>query len=339
MILQDRIFIIAEAGVNHNGSLETARELVDVAARAGADAVKFQTFTAAGIASRSAGKAEYQKRSTGDAGSQYEMLKRLELDRSAHHELASYCARQGIMFLSSPFDGEAVDLLLAVGVPLLKVGSGEITNLPLLSYIGAQRLPVILSTGMSTLGEVERALGVLNAQRCPEIALLHCVTEYPAPADQVNLRAMLTLRQAFGLEVGYSDHTVGFEIPLAAAALGARILEKHFTLDKNMQGPDHAASLDPGELAQMVRAVRNVEQALGDGIKRPAPCELKNRDVARKSLVAARTLAAGEKITREDLVVKRPGNGIAPEHLEQVVGRIVRNGIEEDTVLRWDQLS
>ena len=339
MMFQDRVFIIAEAGVNHNGSLETARALVDVASQAGADAVKFQTFTAARIASRGAGMADYQKRSSGDSGSQYEMLKRLELDESDHYALAAYCTKKEILFLSSPFDEQAVDLLLQVGVPLLKVGSGEITNLPLLSYIGSKGLPVILSTGMSMLGEVERAVAVLSAQGCPDIALLHCLTEYPAPVDQVNLNAMLTLRQAFALPVGYSDHTVGFEIPVAAAALGARILEKHFTLDKSMPGPDHAASLDPTELALMVRAVRNVEQALGDGIKRPAPCELSNRDVARKSLIAARALAAGETLRREDIAVKRPGSGIAPEYLQRVVGRVVKTDVGADEVLRWEQLS
>ena len=339
MMFQDRVFIIAEAGVNHNGSLETARALVDVASQAGADAVKFQTFTAARIASRGAEMADYQKRYSGDSGSQYEMLKRLELDESDHHALAAYCTKKEILFLSSPFDEQAVDLLLQVGVPLLKVGSGEITNLPLLSYIGSKGLPVILSTGMSMLGEVERAVAVLSGQCCPDIALLHCVTEYPAPVEQVNLNAMLTLRQAFALPVGYSDHTIGFEIPVAAAALGARILEKHFTLDKSMPGPDHAASLDPTELALMVRAVRNVEQALGDGIKRPAPCELSNRDVARKSLIAARALAAGETLRREDIAVKRPGSGIAPEYLQRVVGRVVKTDVGADEVLRWEQLS
>ena len=339
MMFQDRVFIIAEAGVNHNGSLETARALVDVASQAGADAVKFQTFTAARIASRGSEMADYQKRASVDSGSQYEMLKRLELNASDHHALAAYCTKKEILFLSSPFDEQAVDLLLQVGVPLLKVGSGEITNLPLLSYIGSKGLPVILSTGMSMLGEVERAVAVLSAQGCPDIALLHCVTEYPAPVDQVNLNAMLTLRQAFALPVGYSDHTVGFEIPVAAAALGARILEKHFTLDKSMPGPDHAASLDPTELALMVRAVRNVEQALGDGIKRPAPCELSNRDVARKSLIAARALAAGETLRREDIAVKRPGSGIAPEYLQRVVGRVVKIDVGADEVLRWEQLS
>ena len=339
MMFNDRVFIIAEAGVNHNGSLETARALVDVASQAGADAVKFQTFTAAGIASRSAEMADYQKRASGDSGSQYEMLKRLELGESDHRALAAYCTKKDILFLSSPFDEQAVDLLLEVGVPLLKVGSGEITNLPLLVYIGSKKLPVILSTGMSMLGEVERAVAVLNGEGCRDIALLHCVTEYPAPVDQVNLKAMLTLRQAFGLPVGYSDHTVGFEIPVAAVALGATILEKHFTLDKSMKGPDHAASLDPGELTLMVRAVRNVEQALGDGIKRPAPCELGNRDVARKSLIAARALAAGETLRREDIAVKRPGSGIAPKYLQRVVGRVLKTDVGADEVLRWEQLS
>ena len=304
------VFVIAEAGVNHNGSLDLALQLVDAAKASGADAVKFQTFRADLLATRSAHKAAYQERTTANTESQFQMLQRLELDAAAHQRLIEHCSQIGIQFLSSPFDAQSADLLAAMNVPLFKVPSGEITNLPFLEHIASKGRPVILSTGMSTLGEVEEAVHVLKAAGATELTLLHCVTEYPAPFGQINLRAMQTLKIAFGLPVGYSDHTPGLEIAIAAVALGAEVIEKHFTLDRSLPGPDHAASLEPGELQQMVNAIRHVEVALGDGIKGPAPCELPNISVARKSLVAARDLPAGHRLVAGDLDIKRPGSGL-----------------------------
>jgi N,N'-diacetyllegionaminate synthase len=285
-----RVLIIAEAGVNHNGSIDLAVQLIDAAKASGADAVKFQTFRADRIATRSAEKANYQQRQAADGESQFEMLQRLELDAAAHRRLFDYCRKTAIQFLSSPFDIQSIDLLDTLEVPLLKIPSGEITNLPFLERIAAKGRPVILSTGMSTLGEVEEAVQVLRAGGVSEITLLHCVTEYPAPYAEINLRAMQTLKSAFGLPVGYSDHTPGIEIAIAAVALGAEVIEKHFTLDRSLPGPDHSASLEPKEFKQMVAAIRNVESALGDGIKKPALCELPNIPVARKSVVAARAV-------------------------------------------------
>jgi len=333
------VFIIAEAGVNHNGSFDLALKLIDSAKASGADAVKFQTFRADKLATRTAHKAAYQERTTAAEESQFEMLERLELDAVTHKRLIDYCRQLGIEFLSSPFDAESADLLAEMDLPLFKIPSGEITNLPFLDHVARKGRPIILSTGMSTLGEIEEALTVLRAAGNKQITLLHCVTEYPAPYAEVNLRAMKTLRVAFGLPVGYSDHTPGIEIPIAAAALGAEVIEKHFTIDRSLPGPDHAASLEPGELQQMVTAIRHVEVALGDGIKAPATCELPNISVARKSVVAARSLIAGQRVTSEDLDIKRPGNGIAPGLKPMLIGRTLSSGIEKDEVLRWDHLA
>jgi N-acetylneuraminate synthase len=332
-------FIIAEAGVNHNGSLDLALQLVDAAKTSGADAVKFQTFRTDLLATRSAHKAAYQERTTASSESQFEMLQRLELDAASHQCLIDHCRKIGIEFLSSPFDMQSADLLASMNVPLYKVPSGEITNLPFLEHIARKGRPIILSTGMSTLGEVEEAVHVLQGAGATQLTLLHCVTEYPAPYAEVNLRAMLTLKSAFGLPVGYSDHTPGIDIAIAAVALGAEVIEKHFTLDRSLPGPDHAASLEPGELQQMVTAIRHVEAALGNGIKTPAPCEVPNISVARKSVVAARSLPLGHRLAASDLDIKRPGNGLAPKLLSAVIGRTLRVEVEKDEVIHWDLLA
>jgi N,N'-diacetyllegionaminate synthase len=333
------VFVIAEAGVNHNGSLDLALQLVDAAKASGADAVKFQTFRADQLATRSAHKAPYQERTTANSESQFEMLQRLQLDAAAHRRLIHHCRNAGIQFLSSPFDTQSADLLARMDVPLFKVPSGEITNLPFLQHLARKNRPLILSTGMSTLGEVEEAVQVLKIAGAIQLTLLHCVTEYPAPYAEVNLRAMQTLKLAFGLPVGYSDHTSGIEIAIAAVALGAEVIEKHFTLDRSLPGPDHSASLEPIELQQMVTAIRHVEAALGSGIKAPARCELPNISVARKSVVAARTLPAGHQLATGDLEIKRPGTGLAPKLLPTLIGRTLRASVAKDEIINWDHLA
>lgn len=315
--------IIAEAGVNHNGSVELAHRLVDEAARAGADYVKFQTFRTERLVTRHAAKANYQQHTSGAAESQFDMLKRLELPASAFLDIAAECERKRIAFLSTPFDIESATFLAGIGMRALKVASGDITDIPFLRQLGAIGLPILLSTGMATLGEVEHALETLDAAGTPleRITLLHCTTEYPAPFDEVNLRAMLTLGTAFpGVTIGYSDHTEGVDIPIAAAALGARVIEKHLTLDRTMPGPDHRASLMPPEFTRMIEAVRRVSRALGDGRKRPSASELPNRIAARKSIVASRPIAQGEPLSCENLAVRRPGSGLSPAHWDSVVG-------------------
>ena len=334
-----KVFIIAEAGVNHNGSLELGLRLVDAAKASGADAVKFQTFRADLLATPFTQKAAYQQRTTSSAESQFEMLKKLELDAAAHQRLIDHCRQSGIQFLSSPFDMQSADLLASLGVQIFKVPSGEITNLPFLEHLARKGRPLILSTGMSTLGEVEEAVGVLQSAGAKQVTLLHCVTEYPAPYAEINLRAMLTLKSAFGLPVGYSDHTPGIEIAIAAAALGAEVIEKHLTLDRSLPGPDHSASLEPDELRQMAEAIRHVEAALGTGIKAPAPCELPNLPIARKSVVAAHPLEAGHRLRPEDLHIKRPGTGIAPKFLPVLIGRTLRSGVAQDEIIDWEHLS
>jgi len=317
------IFIIAEAGVNHNGSLERALELIDAAAEAGADAVKFQTFTAEGLACRNAKKAVYQEKTTGTELSQYDMLAALELDEEAHNTLNARCRARKITFLSSPFDLASIDLLSRLGLELFKIPSGEITNLPYLRKIGALGQRVVLSTGMSEMQEIEAALDVLVSMGTSrdDIVLLHCNTQYPTPMEDVNLSAMTTMARVLQVPVGYSDHTVGIEVPTAAAALGAVLLEKHFTLDRSLPGPDHKVSLEPDELAVMVRAVRNIEKAMGDGRKRPSASEWENREVARKSLVAARDIHKGELLSEKNLTAKRPGTGLNPMLWDSVIGK------------------
>ena len=334
-----KVLIIAEAGVNHNGSLDLALQLVDAAKASGADAVKFQTFRADQLATRSAHKAAYQERTTTESETQFEMLQRLELDADAHRRILKHCGDSGIQFLSSPFDIRSIDLLDSLEVSLYKVPSGEITNFPFLRRLAQKGRPIILSTGMSTLGEVEEAVQVLRDAGASQLTLLHCVTEYPAPYGEVNLRAMQTLKSAFGLPVGYSDHTPGIAISIAAAALGAEVIEKHFTLDRSLPGPDHAASLEPDELKEMVTAIRNVEAALGSGIKAPAPCEVPNIFVARKSIVAAKALPAGHKLCEEDLEIKRPGDGLASKFIPALLGRTLRASVDRDAAIRWDDLA
>ncbi|NPV42752.1 MAG: N-acetylneuraminate synthase [Firmicutes bacterium] len=329
-----RVFIIAEAGINHNGDIEIAKKLVDVASEAGADAVKFQSFKAEKLVSRNAKKAEYQKNTTDKSESPLDMLKRLELDFKNHKELISYCGKRNIIFLSSPFDLESIDLLNKLGVEIFKIPSGEINNLPYLRKIGKLKKKVILSTGMSTLDEIKDALDILRENGTTDIIVLHCNTEYPTRVEDVNLRAMETIRRTFNIEVGYSDHTLGIEVPIAAVAMGAAVIEKHFTLDKNMEGPDHKASLEPNELREMVRAIRNIERALGDGIKKPSNSELKNVNIVRKSIVAKRYIKKGEVLTEENLTVKRPGDGISPMKWDEVIGRVADKDYEEDELIQ-----
>jgi len=319
----DKVFIIAEAGVNHNGSLELAKKLVDAAADAGADAVKFQTFKANNLVSKSAHKAEYQKQTTAADETQHAMLAKLELDDAAHRSIIEHCKGRQILFLSTPFDVESADMLEGLGMSIYKIPSGEITNLPYLRHISRLGKEIILSTGMSDLQEVENALVALESEGTPrsKITVLHATTEYPCPMEDVNLKAMLTIQKAFGVKVGYSDHTSGIEVPIAAVALGACVIEKHFTLDRTMDGPDHKASLEPAELKVMVSAIRNIEQALGDGIKRPSLSELKNMPIARKSLVALRDIKKGELFCIENLGAKRPGHGISPMRWDEVLGQ------------------
>jgi N,N'-diacetyllegionaminate synthase len=331
-------FVIAEAGVNHNGDIDMACRLVDVAVGGGADAVKFQTFKADLLASQVALKAEYQLRNTDSAESQQAMLRRLELTREMHQILARHCQKAGILFLSTPFDQASADLLDELGVPAFKVPSGEITNLPLLSHIARKGKPMIVSTGMSYLGEVETALRAIDSEGNDRVALLHCVSNYPAAPGDVNLHAMQTMHAAFAVPVGYSDHTLGVNVALAAVALGSSILEKHFTLDRSLPGPDHAASLEPEELAAMIRGVREVEAALGDGCKRPAPAEQDTADVARRSLVAARDLPRGTTLGSEHIAILRPGTGLPPALLPQLLGRQVRVDVATGSLFRWEML-
>jgi len=329
------VLIIAEAGVNHNGDMKLARKLIDAAAEAGADLVKFQTFRADALVAAHAPKADYQLKTTSAGESQYEMIRRLELTREHHEELIAYCNARGIRFFSTAFDVASVDLLVSLGIDSFKIPSGELTNLPYLRHIGAFGKPVIMSTGMATLEEIGAALEVLDRAGTPRerITVLHCTTEYPAPKDEVNLRAMLTIRDRFGVSVGYSDHTQGIEIPIAAVALGATVIEKHFTLDRSMPGPDHKASLEPAELTAMVAAIRNVEVALGDGVKRVAKSEAGNVAIARKSIVASRPIRAGEPFTADNLAVKRPGTGISPMRWDSVVGQTAARDFAPDDLI------
>ena len=318
-----KTLIIAEAGVNHNGDPGMARQLVDAAAKAGADVVKFQTFRADRLVTASASKAAYQKATTAAEETHYEMIRRLELSEAMHDELIERCHKRAIEFLSSAFDLASLDYLMSLGMQRIKVPSGEITNLPYLRRVGSFGKQVILSTGMSDLGEIDAALAVLEKSGTArdKIIVLHCNTEYPVPMAEVNLCAMQTIGDRFGVTVGFSDHTEGIEIAIAAAALGAAVIEKHFTLDRALPGPDHRASIEPDDLGRMVRSIRNVELALGDGIKRPGPSEAKNRPIARKSLAAMRPIARGERFSEDNLIAKRPGTGISPMRWDDVIGR------------------
>jgi len=330
-----KTLIIAEAGVNHNGNLDMARRLIDAAADAGADLVKFQTFNADRLVTAQAAKADYQKSATTAGESQHAMLRKLELTRDMHEALIAHCQSRGIGFFSTGFDEESVELLVELGLDRFKIPSGEITNLPYLRHVGRYGKPVILSTGMATIDEIKSALAVLEQAGTPRerITILHCNTEYPTPMSDVNLRAMLTIRDSFGVAVGYSDHTAGIEVAIAAAAMGATVIEKHFTLDRTLPGPDHKASLEPGELKAMIAAIRNIEQALGDGIKRPSTSERKNINIARKSLVAACPIRAGERFSETNLTAKRPGTGLSPMRWDDVVGRIAPRDFAADELI------
>jgi N,N'-diacetyllegionaminate synthase len=330
-----KVFIIAEAGVNHNGSLELAKKMIDIAVEAGADAVKFQTFKADKLVSKHTQKADYQKQTTSTDESQYDMIKKLELDDNAHRVLIGYCKDRKIMFLSTPFDHDSIDLLNSFQMPIFKIPSGDITNLPYLRHVGRLGKEVILSTGMASLDEVQDALEVLiKAGTSKEkISVLHATTEYPCPIDEVNLRAMHTISAAFGVKVGYSDHTQGIEVSIAAVAMGAGVIEKHFTLDRTMEGPDHKASLEPDELKAMVLAIRHIEQALGDSIKSPRESEKKNIYVVRKSILASRSIKIGETFSDGNLIVKRPGNGISPMRWDEIIGRKATRNFSADELI------
>jgi len=329
---QKKVFIIAEAGVNHNGSIELAKQLIDVAAKAHADAVKFQTFIAEEVVSTDAPKAEYQKQTTNTSESQL----KLELSKEDHQELIDYAKHKNIMFLSTPFDERSVDLLGELRVPLIKISSGEITNHPFLKYITKKGLPIILSTGMSTLEEVAEAVSVIKDAGCEDLTLLHCTSNYPARVEDCNLLAMKTMADAFDVAVGYSDHTPGIYVPLAAAAMGACVIEKHFTLDKNLPGPDHKASLEPAELEEMVQGIRLVEKARGSSVKAPVESELEVRDVARRSIVAKVDIPVGTVITEDMLAFKRPDVGFSPKDMNQIIGLVLISDIKKDSLINFE---
>ena len=335
MVTVDNILIIAEAGVNHDGKIDKAYDLIDAAADAGADIVKFQTFTADSLVTKTASKAAYQEKSAINFASQYDMLKALELTRDSFLKLKKRCDKKNIEFLTTGFDKSDLEFISTIGLSRYKIPSGEITNLPYLRLIGQKNLPVILSTGMATLNEIGNALEVLQTAgtALAKIIVLHCNTEYPTLMEDVNLRAMFTIRNEFGVEVGYSDHTLGIEIPIAAAALGARVIEKHFTLDRNLPGPDHLASLEPNELLAMVKAIRNIEKAMGNGIKKPSASEIKNIPIARKSIVAKKPIKKGELFSEVNLTVKRPGTGISPMNWDSIVGKVSKRNYNADDLI------
>jgi len=329
------VFVIAEAGVNHNGSLKIAKQLIDVASESGANAVKFQTFKAATLVSKAAEKADYQKKTSNANESQFEMIKKLELNSDAHKELISYCNKKNIMFLSSPFDIDSIKLLDSLGIEIFKIPSGEITNLPYLREIGGLKKRVILSTGMSNIDEISDALNVLEetGTKKKNITVLHANTMYPTPMEDVNLNAMLTIGKTFDIDYGYSDHTLGIEVDIAAVAMGAKCIEKHFTLDKTMAGPDHRASLEPNELKAMVQAIRNIELALGQSEKKPSQSEIPNIEAARKSIVAKKDIKKGETLNEDNLTVKRPGNGISSMKWDKIVGTIAKKAYLKDELI------
>ena len=330
-----KVFIIAEAGVNHNGSVELAKKLIDVAVESGANAVKFQTFKTESLVSKNAQKADYQKKTTDKDESQFDMIKKLELDTNTHRELIEYCRTKNIMFLSTPFDHDSIDMLNKLGLEIFKIPSGEITNLPYLRHIGSLNKKVILSTGMADIGEIEDALDILSeaGTQKENITVLHANTMYPTPMEDVNLKAMVTIGNTFDIQFGYSDHTLGIEVDIAAVAMGASVIEKHFTLDKTMEGPDHKASLEPDELKAMVKSIRNIEKALGSSMKKPSKSEKPNMLIARKSIVANRYIRKGEILNEDNLAIKRPGNGISPMQWDEVVGSIAQKDYIEDELI------
>jgi len=329
------VFIIAEAGVNHNGSIELAFKLVDAAIEAGVDAVKFQTYKSENLVSKNTQKAEYQKKTTNSSESQFEMLKKLELSFDAYRKLNNYCQDKNIIFLSTPFDHSSINFLYELNLKFFKIPSGEITNLPYLRHIGSLAKQVILSTGMSTLKEVGDALAILidSGTKKENITVLHANTMYPTPMEDVNLRAMQTIQKEFDVSVGYSDHTIGIEVDIAAVAMGATMIEKHFTLDKTMRGPDHIASLEPKELKAMVTAIRNIEKAVGKNIKTVSPSELENKNIVRKSITAKCSIKKGERLTEDNLIIKRPGTGISPMNWDKILGTVAKNDYQADELI------
>ena len=330
-----RVIIIAEAGVNHNGDLALAKELVDVAKNSGADYVKFQTFSASALVTRAAPKAKYQIRNGDSEENHFDMIKRLELSHEMHNQLISHCHSKGIGFMSSGFDIDSVKYLRNLGASIIKIPSGEITNLPYLRYIGGCDCDIIMSTGMASMADIDNALNVLEVAGTPRnrVTVLHCTTEYPSPLEDINLLAMSHLKNAFGVKVGYSDHTLGIEVPIAAVAMGAVVIEKHFTTDRMLPGPDHLASLEPNELKSMVTSIRNIEKALGDGVKRPSLSEIENMPIARKSIVASRPIKAGEAFTEDNITSKRPGTGISPMRWDEVIGRYAVKDFDVDQLI------
>jgi N,N'-diacetyllegionaminate synthase len=332
-----KTIIIAEAGVNHNGNIEIAKKLIDVAADAGVDYVKFQTFKAENLVTKNTAKAEYQIKNTGNNESQYDMLKRLELSYEDHVELINYCSFKKVNFLSTGFDIESLKMLFDLGIDLIKIPSGEISNVPLLRFIGSKNKDVIVSTGMSTMEEIELSISFLISagQDKNKITVLHCNTDYPTPFEDVNLRAMLTIKDSLGVKIGYSDHTLGIEVPIAAVTLGAILIEKHFTIDRNLSGPDQKASLEPIELKSMVSSIRNIENALGNAIKMPTLSEFKNLHIARKSIVALCNIKKGELFTEKNLTVKRPGNGISPYKWDDIIGKDAKRDYNLDDLIEW----
>lgn len=330
------VFIIAEAGVNHNGDISKAKELIDAAVEAGVDAVKFQTFNTDKLTTKKAPKADYQNETTDKNESQYDMLKKLELSKEEHIILKEYCEKKNINFMSTPFSFDTVDLLEEIGIDIYKIGSSDTNNLPLLKCIAQKNKPIILSTGMSTLTEVSEAVDTILNTGNDKLVLLHCVSNYPAEYENINLKAMDTMKNAFNIETGYSDHTLGIEVPVAAAARGAALIEKHFTLDKNMKGPDHKASLNPKELKNMVQSIRNIETSLGNGIKEPTQNEKENKKTIRKSIVVNKNKNKGELINKEDIDIKRPGIGIAPKFFKIITGMKLTKKVKEDQLLTWE---
>ena len=334
--MKKKIIIIGEAGVNHNGNVKKAKQLIDIASKAGVDIIKFQTFSTERLVTKFAKKATYQKNIKNPQQSQYRMLKALELSRNDHYVLKKYCKKKKIEFLSTAFDNESVLFLNKLKIKRFKIPSGEITNIPYLKYIGKFNKPIIMSTGMSTLLDIKKALNILFKAGAKKkyITLLHCNTEYPTPKKNVNLKAMLTLKNYFGLKIGYSDHTLGIEIPIAAAALGAKVIEKHFTFNRNQVGPDHKTSLEPKELETMVKSIRNVEEALGNGIKKPSKKELQNMSAVRKSIVALKNIKKGEKFSENNLTLKRPGNGISPIKFYKIIGKNAKKSFLKDELIK-----
>lgn len=330
-----KTYIIAEAGVNHNGNRELALKMIDAAKNSGCDCIKFQTFRTDSLVTPNAKKARYQVVNTGNEENQYDMLKKLELTYDDFKILKQYCEKIGIDFMSTPFDKESVDLLEKLGIIRYKMSSGDLTNKDLLEYVADKKKPIILSTGMSTMDEVEEAVKWIEERGNREITLLHCTSNYPTSCDEVNMKAMVTLSERFSYKVGYSDHTEGIHIPVLAVAMGAEVIEKHFTLDKQMQGPDHKASLNVSELSELVKEIRDIEAAIGDGIKRPAYSEMSTREAARKSIVVNKALKKGTELTMEDLDIKRPGTGIAPKYIGELQGKILLRDVQSDTLIQW----